>query len=351
MNCDSKDSNAVSKLCELEKVDIDFEHYVKRADKAEKEIEELTETIKKLLAEAPKTKHQKVPEELEKLRNENTKLKHKLDSLQHATAEIQSMKMSKSKSILDPTKNMLSCNSQACDDAGKLCDALGAQFVVDIKIDSAEELLDERVNKSQRIQKLYADDENFQTVMTKRGPRRVKNYYLMGQDITKETAAEISTILLKRDGPQFLELTAANADQIGAMFVPKYSLPSTKFVSPEMKEEVLKENPDNKKLFGEKIANDGEMAEKVVEEALWEVYGNAKGGILVIKNIKMMKLDAKRKEKEQEVDFFVVHFANQTITNIEVKSRLGKSSISPPEEWSTTRAKKQLAAIKLIFAS
>ena len=29
--------------------------------------------------------------------------------------------------------------------------------------------------------------------------------------------------------------------------------------------------------FGEKIANDGEMAEKEVEEALWEVYGIAKG--------------------------------------------------------------------------
>ena len=55
-----------------------------------------------------------------------------------------------------------------------------------------------------------------------------------------------------------------------------------KFVSPEMKEEVLKENPDDTKLFGEKIANDGEMAEKEVEEALWEVYGNAKGGILCL---------------------------------------------------------------------
>ena len=173
----------------------------------------------------------------------------------------------------------------------------------------------------------------------------------MGQDITKETAAEIATSLLKRDAPQFLELRATNADQIGVRFVPESYISSTKFVFPEIKEEILDRNPENTKLFGEKIANDGEMAEKEVEEALWEVYGNAKGGILVIKNIKMMKLDAKRKEKEQEVDFFVVHFANQTITNIEVKSRLGKSSTSPQEKWSTTKAKKQLAAVKLIFAS
>jgi hypothetical protein len=135
------------------------------------------------------------------------------------------------------------------------------------------------------------------------------------------------------------------------MFVPESYLPSTKFVSPEIKEEILKENPENIKLFVEKIANDGEMAEKEVEEALWEVYGNAKGGILVIKNVRMMKLDAKKKDKEQEVDFFIVHFAKPTITNIEVKSSLGKSRTSSPEKWSTTKAKKQLDAVKLIFAS
>ena len=55
-----------------------------------------------------------------------------------------------------------------------------------------------------------------------------------------------------------------------------------------------------------------------MEEALRELYGNAKGGILVIKKITMRDLDDKKKDKGQEVDFFIVHFANQTITNIEV---------------------------------
>ena len=104
--------------------------------------------------------------------------------------------------------------------------------------------------------KFYSDAESLEEVMTKRGPWREKHYYAMGQDITNETAAEIANTLIKRDGPQFLELTASNADQIGAMFVPEKYLPSTKFVSPEMKEEILKENPDDTKLFGEKIAND-----------------------------------------------------------------------------------------------
>ena len=195
----------------------------------------------------------------------------------------------------------MECDSQDCVDAGKLCDALGVQFVADIEIEESKETLESRVNQNQRIKnqqmKFYSDAESLEEVMTKRGPWREKHYYAMGQDITNETAAEIANTLIKRDGPQFLELTAANADQIGAMFVPKDYLPSTKFVSPEMKEQVIKENPDNTKLYGEKIANDGEMAEKEVEEALWELYGNAKGGILVIKNITMRDLDVKKKDK------------------------------------------------------
>jgi len=202
----------------------------------------------------------------------------------------------------------MECDSLECEEAGKLCDALGIQFVAEIDIEESKESLDIRVNKNQRIKKnmmkFYADNESIEEVITKKGPWKEKHYYMMGQDVTHETAAEIANTLIKRDGPQFLELTATNADQIGAMFVPESYLPSTKFVSPEMKEDVLRQNPDNKKLVGANIENDGEMAEKEVEEALWEIYGNAKGGILVVKNIKMMKLDAKKKNNEQEVDFF-----------------------------------------------
>ena len=71
---------------------MDVEQYVKRADYAEKEIENLTETIKTLLVENPTSECQEVPEELEKLRSENTKLKYQLGILQRATAEVESKK-------------------------------------------------------------------------------------------------------------------------------------------------------------------------------------------------------------------------------------------------------------------
>ena len=43
----------------------------------------------------------------------------------------------------------MECDSQDCDDAGKLCDALGAQFVADIEIEESKEPLEVRVNKNQ----------------------------------------------------------------------------------------------------------------------------------------------------------------------------------------------------------
>ena len=70
---------------------MDVEQYAKRADYAEKEIENLTKTIKTLLVENPTSECQ-VPEELEKLRSENTKLKYQLGILQRATAEVESKK-------------------------------------------------------------------------------------------------------------------------------------------------------------------------------------------------------------------------------------------------------------------
>ena len=61
---------------------MDLEQYVKRADNAEKEIEDLSKTIKTLLAEKPKPESQEVPKELLQLRAENTNLKSELEILQ-----------------------------------------------------------------------------------------------------------------------------------------------------------------------------------------------------------------------------------------------------------------------------
>ena len=71
---------------------MDIEKFVTRAEKAEKEIEELSKELKTLLSEASGSKSQSaqtgaVPEELEKLRTENTKLKYRLGILQRATEE------------------------------------------------------------------------------------------------------------------------------------------------------------------------------------------------------------------------------------------------------------------------
>ena len=78
---------------------MDLEQYVKRADNAEKEIEDLSKTIKTLLAKKPKPESEEVPEELLQLRVENMSLKSELEILQRTTAEITKAKPGKARLV------------------------------------------------------------------------------------------------------------------------------------------------------------------------------------------------------------------------------------------------------------
>ena len=143
-------------------------------------------------------------------------------------------------------------------------------------------------------------------------------------------------------------------DQVGPLFVPATNVPSTTIVSPEIKEEMLIQYPNDSKLKGAAIANDGEMAEKIVNETLREHYGAKSDAVLIINNLKMFKFDATKKEiangdGQQEADFIVVNNANLTIMNIEVKQKLGKYDNKPEKEWPSTKVKKQLDSIKKIL--
>ena len=65
----------------------------------------------------------------------------------------------------------MKCDSQDCDDAGKLCDALGVQFVADIEIEESKEPLEVWVDRNQVMKnqqmKFNADDESFEEIITK----------------------------------------------------------------------------------------------------------------------------------------------------------------------------------------
>ena len=45
----------------------------------------------------------------------------------------------------------MNCDSKKCEDAGKICDALGIQFIADIEIEENKETLAMRIDKDQRI--------------------------------------------------------------------------------------------------------------------------------------------------------------------------------------------------------
>ena len=88
----------------------------------------------------------------------------------------------------------------------------------------------------------------------------------MGQNLTLGTASEIRDALFLRDANQFKNL--AINDKAGSMFVPATYVPSTNIVHPEKLDDILKLNPNNKKLHGAADENDGEMVEKEVREVL-----------------------------------------------------------------------------------
>ena len=90
----------------------------------------------------------------------------------------------------------MNCDLKKCEDAGKICDALGIQFITDIEIEENKETLATRIDKDQRIKnqqmKFYADEESFEEEMTKRGPWIKKHYYVMGQVCSEHSSSKES---------------------------------------------------------------------------------------------------------------------------------------------------------------
>jgi arginyl-tRNA synthetase len=79
----------------------DIEHLVKKADKAEKEVEQLFKELEQLQSRAKGVQEdQAVPEELEKLRVENSKLNYRLGILKRATEKASKSKGNKMESVL-----------------------------------------------------------------------------------------------------------------------------------------------------------------------------------------------------------------------------------------------------------
>ena len=140
----------------------------------------------------------------------------------------------------------------------QICEVAGVRYLHEIDVIETKESLETRINKCQRIKRqqrqFYVHEESVEEVETAKGPRKEKHYYVMGQDITTQTATESADTLLKRDIPIVLELTIDNAAEAEAIFIPESYIPSTKIVSPEEKQEILNLNPTDDKLYGESIA-------------------------------------------------------------------------------------------------
>ena len=101
--------------------------------------------------------------------------------------------------------------------------------------------------------------------------------------------------------------------------------------------------------------NKGEMAEKQVYDFLKDYYSKKKGAALIIHNNTLAHPDATKKEiaqdkGKQEADFLIVDKDIQTLTNIEVKTFLGKhpDPEKPEEDWPKEKVKKQMRKVREI---
>ena len=101
----------------------------------------------------------------------------------------------------------------------QICEVAGERYLHEIEVTETKESLETRINKCQRIKRqqrqFYVHEKSVEAVQTAKGHRKEKHYYVMGQDITTQTATDSANTLIKRDIPIVLELTNDNADQIG----------------------------------------------------------------------------------------------------------------------------------------
>ena len=134
-----------------------------------------------------------------------------------------------------------------------LCGHVGIYTLKDIEVFSKNDIpLDKRLDKNPRVKRLqmqhYGNLRQRKEVTKKGFSKTVKEYYVMGQNVTTMSAVESADALLDRDANKFKNLPNYKDEEVGPLFVPATYVPSTQVVSPEDLDEVLHQNPDKTKL-------------------------------------------------------------------------------------------------------
>ena len=229
---------------------MDLEQYVKRADNAEKEIEDLNKTIETLLAKKSRQESQEVPEELLQLRVENTNLKSELEILQRTTSKIQSQKTNakaeKARLVFrlfyffnnstkydtlmlqivntmyvlfyysdqNPTSSGSASKAQENIESQSGCEFCEHVGIHELKCDNEKRKtnvpLDKRLDNNKQLKKFqhqsYARKRKKKGKVVKGYQKDITEHFVFGQNVTELVPSKIANALLKRDANKFYNL-------------------------------------------------------------------------------------------------------------------------------------------------
>ena len=121
---------------------------------------------------------------------------------------------------------------------------------VRLEKDETKKMIREKMEKNYNVKFEQVDDSSHQSRQGENvNEPPIIDIYVAGQDCATSSIKKIGATLLKRDFPEVADSLGFNDKEIGVIAVPDTFIPKkARIVMPEIAEEVIQNNPEDKKL-------------------------------------------------------------------------------------------------------
>ena len=120
---------------------------------------------------------------------------------------------------------------------------------VRLEKDETKKMIREKMEKNYSVKFEQVVDDSLQQTILEGNEQPIIDIYVAGQDFATSSIKEIGATLVKRDYPKVAASLGLNDKDIGVIVVPETFIPKkARIVKPEIAEEVIHNNPEDKKL-------------------------------------------------------------------------------------------------------
>ena len=120
---------------------------------------------------------------------------------------------------------------------------------VRLEKDETKKMIREKMEKNYSVKFEQVVDDSLQQTILEGNEQLIIDIYVAGQDFATSSIKEIGATLVKRDYPKVAASLGLNDKDIGVIVVPETFIPKkARIVKPEIAEEVIDNNPEDKKL-------------------------------------------------------------------------------------------------------